>query len=168
MADWAAPFVMHTPADATVGDLDAYLSKVSADAARNASSIVLGVSNSLSSELSRPEAMELIRKRVPTVPIHLLSFDPIAGKHCLKGLDEPLNGIDEAEGIRSIRTHDLTDLVLNHADYCFFNASSQFHFVAPSGRHCATFVRVGDAVRSNAALDNFAFWLLPQLARDLR
>jgi hypothetical protein len=66
--------------------------------------------------------------------------------------------------LRRICAMELHRLVEKAADRCFYQATPRYHFVAPSGRHCSIFFRVGDIVTSRDALERLAFWILPAAA----
>jgi len=66
--------------------------------------------------------------------------------------------------LRRICEMELRRLVTKASDRCFYQATSRYHFVAPSGRHCRIFFRMGDIITSRDALERLALWILPVIA----
>jgi hypothetical protein len=162
------PFVVHVAPGATTRDLDAYLSRIDDDRARTAASYVLRMDPSQLDGLQSSEgavARATLASRITSRPVFGLTFAPGARQHLLYRIS--LDGVTLApaelqkEHIPEVRQADLATLIEDAGEACLVHATPLHHFAAPSGRHCSTFLRLADAIRSREALDRLAFWLLP-------
>lgn len=167
--DFSSPRVVEIAENAVVGDLESYLSKLDVDLRRSASAYVFRLTlhqiAALNIDDARQALVQLIRKSAG-VPLFALSLEE--GAPILFGITASgLSKIDDVEDdLKKLREFTMQSVVREAKDLCFIRALPTEHFVAPSGKHCDTFFRLGDAVRSRAAMDCLAFWTA-SLLRDV-
>src|SRR4029077_17650741 len=71
---------------------------------------------------------------------------------------------EPASTVSRIREHNLTRIVDEMSDFCYYRSTTSYHFLTPSLKHCTRFLRVGNLIRSVPVLDRLAFWILPDVA----
>lgn len=163
------PHVILVRSQAIAADLDSYLSRIDPDDARLATSYVFQIPPGLREELSRSQPNHVrVDLLARTSDRNLFTLTYSSDRHELcrittTGL-ELLESAEMESALRRVCEMELHRLVEKAVDRCFYRATPRYHFVAPSGRHCSIFLRVGDIITSRDALERFAFWILPAVA----
>jgi hypothetical protein len=161
------PHFIEVGTRASVADFESYVSQVGIEARRAASSYVFRILTTQLEPLRSAEAtlaLTDLQRRASTLPLFAICLD---GTHQLYRIE--VTGVariaieDEVEALDQIRSRDLSGVIQESEDLCYFRATPSQHFIAPSGEHCDAFFRLGDAIRSKSALDRLVFWIAPIL-----
>ncbi len=158
------------PNDSPLGSLGARINRAPANEQRRATAFAFRVDEQFVHRISDPGAEQ---HRAAAVgwsggrPIYLFVYSAAKKRHEVFRVTRRRVAPPPRSSllISRIRSADLASIIRESQDYCFLEASPNYHFVTPSRVHCSLFLRVGDAIQSAEVLDRFAFWLMPNIAQ---
>ncbi|MGE3578210.1 MAG: hypothetical protein AB7I25_07090 [Vicinamibacterales bacterium] len=148
------------PASMDVEDIDHHLHSLPYADLRNSQNVIIRLHPSAALALFEHADFEHIlanlKHRTTGIPLSILTFRD----GTMQVFDCGAETWQEASpAVNTLCEADLWSLL--HEPGCLLPPADEFHYEGPNRSHFSGFVRPGLAMLSTAALDSFAFWLLP-------
>lgn len=161
------PLLLSLPQRAEATDIEQLVVGLEPDNVGLATELVFRVPPRVLRDLRvQPRHLLDLRKRVPDLPLSFLAATSSQKPNGARGRSPTLWRADHQQGlvevgddekIRSLCQQELAGLATMH-ESALLNANDHYHYIAPSGAHCASFFRVGDALMTNEANEALSFW----------